>query len=95
MITDDSIKLVGANCPQLKSLKVSWSSGVTDESIKLVATNCRQLCLLNVSGTKVTKESHELLAANGLHMQFPPHQYSGHWVSRRVANLSALDPDVE
>ena len=66
-VTDEAIKLVAANCPQLNSLNVESTYGkVTDESLKLIAANCRQLQSLNVSKTQrqATDESLKLIATN-------------------------------
>ena len=66
-ITDESMKLVAANCQQLQSLNVGGTVGrITDESMKRVAANCRQLQHLDVSWTAgmITDESMKLVAAN-------------------------------
>merc|ERR1712083_95173 len=58
MGTDESMKVVGVHCKQLRNLRLSFCQKITDESIKVVGEHCRQLVTLALPDCKnITDES--------------------------------------
>lgn len=42
-ITDEALKEISKNCPELKHISFSYSFGITDEGLKSIASGCKKL----------------------------------------------------
>lgn len=64
LLTDESLVLLGLNCPRLRKLNLSWCKKIGDETVCAVARGC-QLQLISLHGNlNVTEASRKALVTH-------------------------------